>query len=362
VNRKDEGDKNIFEGGFLGLDNIGIFDRSHGLPGSGTLQQADGTCWMGMYALNMLEMAMIIAEDDPSYEDVCTKFFEHFVYIAESLNEFGVDKNGLWDEDDGLFYDQLTLPDGQSFKIKVKSLVGLTALFATSYIPRRCLNILPNFKRGVEWFRAYRGKNCNYLAIEELREENDVLLPIVHISRFKRMLQLMLDENEFLSPSGIRSVSRYHQKERYCLTIDGEEYGLAYEPGESTTGMFGGNSNWRGPVWMPMNYLLIDSLYKYYGYYGNSFLVECPTGFGNMMNLKEVAEELSKRLISIFQKDSQGRRKVHGNADIYARDPYFKDLLLFYEYFDGDNGRGVGASHQTGWTGLVVDLIARISH
>ncbi|MDB5271723.1 MAG: glucosidase [Chitinophagaceae bacterium] len=360
VNRKDEEGNNLFEGGFLGLDNIGVFDRSKQLTKDGILSQVDGTCWMGMFALNMLEIAMVITEEDPSYEDVCTKFFEHFVYIAESLNQYGVDKAGLWNEQDGIFYDKLTRSDGKSFEVKVKSLVGLTSLFATSYIPFDKMDKFKNFRRNIEWFYNFRKDNHKYLPYEEHKENHHVLLSIVNQERFARMLKLMLSESEFLSGSGIRSVSRYHKDNNYELDIDGQKFPMSYEPGESTTTMFGGNSNWRGPVWMPVNYLLIESLYKYYDYYQDNFKVEYPTGSGAFLNLKQVAEELSKRLIGIFQKDEKGIRKVHGEYAVYATDEHFKDLILFYEYFHGENGRGIGASHQTGWTGVVADMIHQV--
>ncbi len=360
VNRKDEEGNNLFEGGFLGLDNIGVFDRSKELTEGGILSQVDGTCWMGMYTLNMLEMAMVITEEDPAYEDVCTKFFEHFVYISESLNQYGIHKEGLWNEQDGIFYDRLERKDGSSLEIKVKSLVGLTALFATSYIPHDKIDKFKNFKRNILWFYNFRKNNHKYLPFGERKENHHLLLSIVPEERFARMLKLMLSESEFLSDSGIRSVSRYHKDNNYELDIDGEKYPMSYKPGESDTRMFGGNSNWRGPVWIPMNYLLVESLYKYYDYYQDNFKVEYPTGSGVFFNLKQVAEELSKRLIGIFEKNEQGVRKVHGAYDIYAKDPHFKDLILFYEYFHGDNGRGVGASHQTGWTGVVADMIQRV--
>ncbi|MDB5257890.1 MAG: glucosidase [Chitinophagaceae bacterium] len=360
VNRKDEEGNNLFEGGFLGLDNIGVFDRSKDLTEGGILSQVDGTCWMGMYTLNMLEMAMVITEEDPAYEDVCTKFFEHFVYIAESLNQYGQHKEGLWNEQDGIFYDRLERKDGSSLEIKVKSLVGLTALFATSYIPFDKIDKFKNFRRNIVWFYDFRKANHKYLPFEERKENHHLLLSIVPEERFARMLKLMLSESEFLSDSGIRSVSRYHKDNNYELEIDGQKYPMSYQAGESDTRMFGGNSNWRGPVWIPMNYLLIESLYKYYDYYQDNFKVEYPTGSGVFLNLKQVAEELSKRLIGIFEKDDQGVRKVHGAYELYAKDPHFKDLILFYEYFHGDNGRGVGASHQTGWTGVVADMIQRV--
>jgi hypothetical protein len=315
---------------------------------------------MGMFALNMLEIAMVITEEDAAYEDVCTKFFEHFVYISESLNEYGVDKAGLWNEQDGIFYDKLSRPDGTSIAVKVKSLVGLTSLFATSYIPFEKMDKFKNFRRNIQWFYDFRKANNKYLPFEEHKENQHLLLSIVPVERFIRMLKLMLSEDEFLSDSGIRSVSRYHKDNNYELDVDGQKFPMSYQPGESTSTMFGGNSNWRGPVWMPVNYLLVESLYKYHEYYGDTCKVEFPTGSGVQMNLREIAEELSKRLIGIFQRDEQGMRKVHGQYALYAHDEHYKDLLLFYEYFHGENGRGVGASHQTGWTGVVADMIHQV--
>jgi len=359
VNRKDGNDNNIFEGGFLGLDNIGIFDRSAEIPGGGHLEQADGTSWMAMYCLNMLDMALEIAQEDPTFEDVATKFFEHFIIIAESLNQIGEDWFGSWDEEEGFFYDILAMPDGSYTPLKVRSLVGLTTLFATLRLPKERLDSLPDFKRRLEWYLKYRQDNKFYLVIENMAEDEDILLSLLPHNRLKKMLKALLDEQEFLSPVGIRSLSKVHETP-YVLTIDGEEFGLKYEPGESTIGLFGGNSNWRGPVWMPMNYLIIQSLRQYHEYFEGMFQIEYPTDSGNFLNLGQVADELSRRLISIFQADAAGRRPTNGEDTIYKKDPHFKDLVLFYEYFHGDNGRGVGASHQTGWTGVVAELINKV--
>ncbi|MBW6498591.1 MAG: hypothetical protein K0B09_09400 [Bacteroidales bacterium] len=358
VNRKDHNNNNVFEGGFLGLDNIGVFDRSSFIPGGGHLEQADGTSWMAMYCLNMLDMALEIAQTDHTYEDVATKFFEHFVYIAESLNRMGEDWTGAWDEAEGFFYDILAKPDGAFIPLKVRSLVGLSSFFATLVLDQERLKNVPDFMQRLKWFRNYRIANNAYLVIEELHEGKDILLSLTPRKRLEKLLHALLDPDEFLSPNGIRSVSKMHEKP-YVVNIDGFEYGLQYEPGESTTSLFGGNSNWRGPVWMPMNYLLIQSLLELYKYYGNSETFACPSDCDRLVNLDQIAQDISKNLISIFLPDASGNRPVHGGNNRYREDPYFKDLVLFYEYFHGDTGRGIGASHQTGWTGLVAELIDR---
>ncbi|MEZ4959745.1 MAG: glucosidase [Saprospiraceae bacterium] len=356
VNRKDAHGKNVFEGGFLGLDNIGVFDRSAALPDGGHLEQADGTAWMAMYCLNMLEMALLICEDDNSFEDVATKFFEHFVYIAESLNRIATNWTGAWDEQEGFFYDILALPKGEYIPLKVRSLVGLSTLFAVLRIPENILQKVPEFHFRLHWFIDYRSQFHEYQVVDGHDENTDLLLSLISEKRLRRLLQAMLDETEFLSNGGIRSVSKIHETP-YVVNIEGQDFGLQYEPGESTTGLFGGNSNWRGPVWFPMNYMLIYALREYHGYFKDGFKVECPTGSGNWMELGEVADELSRRLVSIFERDEIHRRPCHGNEERYMLDPHFKDLVLFYEYFHGDTARGVGASHQTGWTGVVAELI-----
>lgn len=358
VNRKDHNDNNVFEGGFLGLDNIGVFDRSSFIPGGGHLEQADGTSWMGMYCLNMLDITLEIAQVDNSFEDVATKFFEHFVYIAESLNRMGEDWTGAWDEAEGFFYDILAKPDGTYTPLKVRSLVGLTTFFATLVLDKERLQKVPDFVKRLKWFRNYRKANNAYLAIEELRKGEDILLSLTPRNRLEKLLEALLNPAEFLSPHGIRSVSKIHEKP-YFIKIDGAEYGLQYEPGESTTSLFGGNSNWRGPVWMPMNYLLVKSLLELYKYYGSSVITACPAGCDRLVNLDQVAKDISEGLISLFMPDTDGNRPVHGNNPLYRNDPHFRDLVLFYEYFHGDTGRGTGASHQTGWTGLVAELIDR---
>ena len=359
VNRKDSHGKNVFEGGFLGLDNIGVFDRSNTIPGGGSLEQADGTSWMAMYCLNMLEMALEISQYNSAYEDVTTKFFEHFVYIAESLNRIGENWTSAWNEEEGFFYDILDMPGGRYIPLKVRSLVGLSTLFAVFVLKKDLLAKVPDFYSRLKWFQKYREKNNQYLVIEELKEHDDILLSLVPMDRLKRLLKALLDENEFLSKGGIRSISKIHEH-GYSVNIDGQEFGLDYQPGEGTSSLFGGNSNWRGPVWMPMNYLLIQALHTYNDYYKTDDTVEFPTGSGNKLTFSEVANEISKRLISIFQTESNGHRPVNDNYDIYMNE-HFKDLILFYEYFHGETARGVGASHQTGWTGVVAELINHVS-
>ncbi len=360
VNRKDHKGNNVFEGGFLGLDNIGVFDRSSAIPGGGVLEQADGTSWMAMYCLNMLEMALEISQHNPNYEDVTTKFFEHFVYIAESLNRIGENWTGSWNEEEGFFYDVLAMPDGQYIPVKVRSLVGLSSLFAVLVLKKELLEKLPDFHKRLKWFQQYRQDKGQCLVIEELNDHDDILLSLVPMKRLKKLLKALLDEKEFLSPGGIRAISKTHETP-YSVHINGMEFGLNYEPAEGTTNLFGGNSNWRGPVWMPMNYLLVLALQQYGDYYKNELKPDFPSGSGTHMNLHSISNEIGKRLISTFEKDEQGRRPANGNESIYQYDPNFSDLVLFYEYFHGDNARGVGASHQTGWTGVVAELINRVA-
>lgn len=360
VNQKDSRGNNVFEGGFLGLDNIGIFDRSNKLPGGGLLEQADGTSWMANFSLSMLEMALEIALHDPTFEDVATKFFEHFIYIAESLNHFGEDWVSSWDEEEGMYYDVLHLPDDSYKRIKVRSLVGLSPMFAVSVIRKEIQDKLPDFMTRLRWFQSYRSELGRYSVMEE-KENGDILLAMASKDRLQRLLHAMLDEDEFLSPHGIRSISKYHEKHPYHLHIAGGDYGVAYEPAESSNYLFGGNSNWRGPIWMPMNYILVESLYTYCGFYDGAEKVEYPTGSGQIQSLTEVADDITRRLIDIFKKDPQGRRPVNGKDTCYTEDPHFQDLILFFEYFHGDNGSGLGASHQTGWTGLVAEMIHKVA-
>ncbi|MGN6295502.1 MAG: MGH1-like glycoside hydrolase domain-containing protein [Ginsengibacter sp.] len=355
VNRKDTLDNNVFEGGFLGLDNIGVFDRNTA-PGGGHLEQADGTAWMGMYCLDMLEIALELAQTNKAYEDLATKFFEHFTYIASSINHIREDFKGAWDEEEGFFYDVLKMPDNSFIPVKVRSLVGLTSLFAVHVIDKALLKRLPDFARRLKWFVRYQQKNDQYQVIEDIGKKDKILLSLAPHKRLKKILCALLDENEFLSPVSIRSLSKIHETP-YRIHIGGEEFGLDYQPGDSTSSLFGGNSNWRGPVWMPMNYLLIVALEKYYQYFEKELQLEMPSHSGNRADLQSVAGELRKRLIGIFTRDSEGKRIVNGQISLFNNDAFFKDLVLFYECFHGDNGRGIGASHQTGWTGIIAEII-----
>jgi hypothetical protein len=358
VNRKDREGKNIFEGGFLGLDNIGVFDRSSQLPIGGYLEQADATSWMGMYCLNLLEIALELAKTNSVYEDIASKFFEHFLYIADAMDGIGKSEIALWDEADGFYYDALRLLDGKHCLMKVRSLVGLIPLFAVSTIEPETFSQFPGFKNRTQWFLQNRSDLTQKIACMQTPGIGERrLLAIPYIGKLRHILEKMLDEGEFLSPYGIRSVSKFHKENPYILMVDGTEYRVDYEPAESITGMFGGNSNWRGPVWFPMNFLIIESLQKFHHYLGDDFKVECPTGSGKMMNLKEVAIELSQRLIRLFLKDSSGQRPIYGGMQKFQTDSHWRELILFHEYFHGDNGAGIGAMHQTGWTGLVAFLI-----
>ena len=359
VNRKDAEGNNVFEGGFLGLDNIGVFDRSQPLPTGGTLAQSDGTSWMAMYCLNMLAIALELSTEDDTYEDVASKFWEHFIFISDAMNHLGEDGVSLWNEEDGFYYDVLHIHNlGYSMPIRVRSMVGLIPLFAVATIDPDILAALPAFQRRMQWFidnRPDLTAQINCARTPGMGERR--LLALAYRDRLERVLKIMLDESEFLSPYGIRALSRYHKDAPYILQVNGVDHRVDYEPAESTSGLFGGNSNWRGPVWFPVNYLLIESLQRFYHYYGDALQVECPTGSGNMMNLWEVSQELSRRLSHIFLKDESGRRPVFGASEKLQTDPYFRDHVLFHEYFHGDNGAGLGASHQTGWTGLVSKLL-----
>jgi hypothetical protein len=358
VNRKDAEGRNVFQGGFLGLDNIGVFDRSAPLPTGGHIEQADGTGWMAMYSLNMLAIAMELAREDPAYEHVASKFWEHFLHIANAINHLGADGVGMWDTEDGFFYDVLHLPSGEHVPMKVRSMVGLIPLYAVETLDSDLLDRLPGFKRRLEWFLKHSNDlTANVASMQECGENERLLMSIVDGDQLRSVLKVMLDENEFLSPYGIRALSRAHKDNPYQLWTGNGEYRVHYEAGESSTGLFGGNSNWRGPIWFPVNYLLIESLQKFHYYFGDGYKVECPTGSGVYMNLWEVAGEISRRLTRIFLRDDDGRRPVHGADRRYAEDPHWRDLVLFNEYFHGDNGSGVGASHQTGWTGLVAKLL-----
>jgi hypothetical protein len=361
VNRKDAEGMNVFQGGFLGLDNIGVFDRSAPLPTGGHLEQSDGTSWMGMYTLNMLAIALELAKDDAVYEDVATKFLEHFLYIANAMNNIGDDGITLWDEADGFYYDVLHLENGDNFPLRVRSMVGLIPLFAVETLEPALLERLPGFRKRLEWFLQHRPDlTGNVASVSRPGVGERRLLSIVNLDRLRRVLAVMLDENEFLSPFGVRALSRIHRERPYTLQVGDHVHTVDYEPGESSTGLFGGNSNWRGPIWFPVNFLLIESLQRFHHYLGPSFEVECPTGSGRMMTLAQVADELSQRLTRIFLRDADGRRPVYGDSTLLQRDPHWNDLILFHEYFHGDNGRGVGASHQTGWTGLVAKLLQQV--
>ena len=358
VNRKDAEGHNVFQGGFLGLDNIGVFDRSAPLPTGGHLGQADGTAWMGMYCLNMLAIALELARDNPAYEDVATKFFEHFLYIAEALNNIGGLGIPLWDEDDEFFYDVLHFPNGAFQKLKVRSLVGLMPLLAVETIEPDLLEQLPNFGRRMDWFLNHRRDLASLVSRwREAGVGERHLLALVRGHRMKRLLKRMLDPAEFLSDYGIRAISRYHLEQPYRVQFDGRVYEVRYEPGESGTGLFGGNSNWRGPIWFPINFLIVEALQKFHHYYGDDFLVECPTGSGEKRTLWQIAAEISRRLESIFLRGPDGRRPVFGEAEQFQLDAHWRDYVPFHEYFHGDTGRGIGASHQTGWTGLVAKLL-----
>lgn len=364
VNRKDPAGRNIFAGGFLGLDNIGVFDRSKPLPG-GYLEQADGTAWMAFYCGAMLRIALELAEDNPAYGDMASKFFEHYVAIAEAMNS--LDGSGLWDEQDGFYYDHLFV-DGQSIPMRVRSLVGLIPLLTGVIIDDAVINKLHGFRRRTDWFLANRStslsKHMTYMvhseeAVDGAKKARPTtqFLAIPSEDRFRKLVSVMLDENEFLSPYGIRSMSAVHREQPFVFDFGGQRNEVRYVPGESDSGLFGGNSNWRGPIWFPINFLLVQALKRYYTFYGDDFKVECPTGSGTMMNLLQVAEELERRLVSIFEPDQTGRRPAHGDYAPYATQPEWKDLILFYEYFNGDTGEGLGASHQTGWTALVATIL-----
>ena len=359
VNRKDREGRNVFEGGFLGLDNIGVFDRSAPLPTGGFLEQADGTAWMALFSQNMLDIALQLATKDPSYEDLAVKFYEHFIWIASAMNCMGKHNDSMWDEEDGFFYDVLRLPDGSATRLKVRSMVGLLPLCAVTVYTPHTLMVLSEFRARVGWFNQHRPDllaGLNPPGRQGLRGSH--MLSLLNDDRLRRVLARMLDPNEFLSDYGIRSLSKFHLNHPYTFLVGQQEYRVDYLPAESNTGLFGGNSNWRGPIWMPVNALIVRALIQMYSYYGDSFKVECPTGSANFMTLFEVAQELVKRLSNIFLRNRNGRRPVYGGAKKFQEDPHWRDHILFYEYFHGDNGAGLGASHQTGWTGLVSGLIS----
>jgi hypothetical protein len=358
VNRKDPEGSNLFEGGFLGLDNIGLFDRSRPLPFGGHIEQSDGTSWMAMYTLNLLAISMELASTDPAYEDIASKFWEHFLYIASAMSNRGDQTLCLWDEADGFYYDVLHTTDGARTPLKVRSMVGLVPLFAVETIEPRVLERLAAFRRRMDWFlENRRDLTRNVASMKEPGLGSRLLMSVVDREQLERILRVMLDEREFLSPYGIRALSRAHKDQPYVLRIDGLDHLVDYEPGESTNALFGGNSNWRGPIWFPVNYLLIESLQKYHYYYGDDFKIECPTGSGHLMTLWEVAAELSRRLSSLFLRGPDGRRPVLGTNGTFQQGAYWRDLVPFHEYFHGDTGQGLGASHQTGWTAIVAKLL-----
>jgi hypothetical protein len=358
VNRKDIEDKNVFQGGFLGLDNIGVFDRSSPLPTGGHLDQADGTAWMVFFSQQMLRIAIELASHDLLYEEYVEKFFTHTLWIAGAMDRIGDQHDELWDEADGFFYDVLQLPDGNATRLKVRSMVGLLPLMAIAVFDSAILDKLPNFKKRAERFIL---RHPELVRNVHLPTEPGIadrrMLSIFNEQKLRRVLAWMLDEAEFFSPYGIRSLSRYYLEHPFVFHWEGQEFRVDYLPGDSNSGMFGGNSNWRGPVWMPVNLLLWASLYRLYAFYGDSFTIECPTGSGQWMNLFEVAQELGRRLTKLFLKDQAGRRAVYGNAEKFQTDPHWQDLILFYEYFQGDNGAGIGANHQTGWTGCIAQIM-----
>ena len=358
VNRKDEQGRNIFQGGFLGLDNIGVFDRSKPLPTGGFMSQADGTSWMAMYCLNLLRIALELAQHNHVYEDIATKFFEHFLSIAGAINGVGDDKLGLWDEADQFYYDHLNLPDGENVPMKIQSAVGLIPLLAVEVLDPALLKNLPDFVGRMEWYLKYRPQLAGLISDWKVcGTEDRKLLSLLRGHRMKALLKRMLDEAQFLSAQGVRSLSKFHEQHPYRYETGGQTYEVAYWPAESKSGLFGGNSNWRGPVWMPLNFLIIEALQKFHYYFGDDFKVECPAGSGKFITLNDVADELSRRLAKLFLKGDDGQRPVLKYHPKLATDPHFKDYVLFHEYFHGDNGRGVGASHQTGWTGLIAKLL-----
>ena len=367
VNRKDARGQHLFGGGFLGMDNIGLFDRSRPLPSGSTLEQADGTAWMAFYCVTMLSIALELAKTRPAYEDIASKFFEHFVAIADAMNTLG--GTGLWDEDDGFYYDRIRTDGGESTPLRVRSLVGLVPLLAVEILDQEVIKSLPGFRKRMRWFLDNRPELALHASYMERTEHDGTqirLLAIPRKDRLVRVLRRMLDEKEFLSPHGIRSLSQAHRDAASCQLVNGGHVCIEYEPGESTDGLWGGNSNWRGPVWFPMNYLLLEALERYHHFYGDTVQVEFPTGSGNMLNLSQVAAELARRMGSLFLPDESGRRPCHGDdalAEKFAHDPHWRELIWFHEYFDGDTGRGLGASHQTGWTALVtrcLNLVGRL--
>jgi hypothetical protein len=362
VNRKDAFGNNVFEGGFLGLDNIGVFDRSSAIPGGGVLEQADGTAWMALYCLSLMEMALELSKENPEYEEIAYKFYEHFIQIASAMDRMGINKDELYDEEDGFYYDVLRLPNGDASRVKLRSLVGLLPIAASLIVTDAEYSRLPHFGERSQWLtKRYPEVTCNLTNIDKMGYLRNRMLSVITPEKLRRILSRMLDPKEFLSDYGLRSLSKCYEKDPYSLHLGDQTFTVTYEPAESSTGMFGGNSNWRGPIWFPMNFIVIYALYRWYSYLGPNFKIECPTGSGKLMNLQEVSTELSHRLISIFTRQN-GKRPVYGGNEKFQKDPYWRDLILFYEYFHGDNGAGIGAGHQTGWTGLVARLIQVTAH
>ena len=361
VNREDSDGNNVFEGGFLGLDNIGVFDRSRGVAG-GILEQADGSAWMGMYCLNLMRIALELAQESKAYEDIASKFFEHFLYIAHSMNNIAGGAHNLWNNEDGFYYDVLSRPDGNHIPLKIRSIVGLIPLFAVEIIDEKILQKFPDFTRRMNWFLENRTDLTDNITCEQHKEHKAYILSLVGPDKLQKILKYVLDENEFLSPYGIRSLSKFHEKHPFSLRLDGHEYSVNYEPGESTISMFGGNSNWRGPIWFPINFLLIESLQKFDHYLGPEFTVEYPTHSGNQCHLWDVSQKLSLRLIKMFSYDDklQSRPYLTENSFFKGHDDWL-ELLEFNEYFHGDTGKGLGARHQTGWTGLIAKIIMQVS-
>ncbi|MCA9055491.1 MAG: glucosidase, partial [Planctomycetaceae bacterium] len=359
VNRKDVRGQHVFTGGFLGLDNIGIFDRSKPLPHGGHLEQADGTAWMAFYCSSMLSIAFELADGNPAYEDMASKFFEHYVAIARAMNS--LDGTGLWDESDGFYYDHLHI-GGRNVPLKIRSMVGIIPLFTVDVLYDRVIRQLPGFQKRMRWFLRHSQDLSTFMTYMEHRPPDDDsaglhLLAIPTRRRLERILRYLLDEDEFLSPFGVRSLSKFHAEHPFVYRVNGEELRVAYTPGESDSGLFGGNSNWRGPIWFPLNYLLIEALERYHQFYGDRLRVECPTGSGQYMNLKQVADEIRTRLVRLFLSDQDGSRPCYARGERFRDDPHWRDLVLFYEYFHADTGRGLGASHQTGWTALVAPIL-----
>jgi hypothetical protein len=357
LNRKDPTGRSVFTGGFLGLDNIGVFDRSAPLPTGGHLEQADGTAWMALYCQNMLEIALELAVDEPDYQDLAYRFAEHFLWIANAMDRIGDNRDEMWDEADGFYYDVLRLPDGRAARLKVRSMVGLLPLCAATVFPADVFERFPKLMERLAEFLERNPDLQRLLMPSDRSPTGRLLFTLLDETKLRRVLARMLDEQEFLAPGGIRSLSRHHLEDPYVLRLAGHEYVVRYLPAESDSGMFGGNSNWRGPVWMPVNALIGRALLQYYQYFGDSFRIECPTGSGRELTLFEVARELSSRLSGIFLRGADGRRPVYGGTEKFQTDPHWRDLLLFYEYFHGDNSAGIGASHQTGWTGVVAKFM-----